>query len=242
VDIVIHAADEMLNPLAPIRLEGSTVYLWSARLDLAVGALQELQGYLSPDEQLRAARFRFECDQQYFIAARGLLRILLGRTLDIKPDQIRFRYGPHGKPLLASTPSQTLPKFNLAHSNQLVLYAMRFEGDIGVDLEHVHPLPDILDMAKSYFSPREVATLQTLAADLRLEAFFNCWTRKEAFIKARGDGLALPLDQFEVSLIPGEPAALLSIAWDPAEVACWQLASLCPAPGYIAAVAISRMK
>jgi 4'-phosphopantetheinyl transferase len=130
-------------------------------------------------------------------------------------------------------------RFNVSHSHSLALYAITRAREVGVDVEHIRPEIAQEKIAERFFSPREVTVLRALPTPLQASAFFACWTRKEAFIKAKGDGLTLPLDQFDVSLAPGEPATLLRTAWDPQEAACWALQDLAPAPGYRAAVAVA---
>ncbi|MBZ0307063.1 MAG: 4'-phosphopantetheinyl transferase superfamily protein, partial [Anaerolineae bacterium] len=127
--------------------------------------------------------------------------------------------------------------FNLSHAFELVLYAVGRGVSIGVDIEYLRPVNEFWDIARSYFSKREVAMLQTVPPNQQLEAFYNCWTRKEAYIKARGEGLSMPLNQFDVTLIPGDPARLLEIRGSRNEADQWQLESFIPQVGYVAALA-----
>jgi len=193
---------------------------------------------LTLDERARARRFRFPRDRDRFIVARGVLRAILGRYLGVDPGRLRFRYSPYGKPALAGPFEDEGIRFNLAHSQGIALYAVSRGREVGIDVEYVRA--DLADerIAERFFSPREVATLRAVPAEQRREAFFHCWTRKEAYVKARGEGLSLPLDQFDVSLAPGEPAALLSTPGDPPEVTRWSLQALNPGPGYVAALAV----
>jgi 4'-phosphopantetheinyl transferase len=192
---------------------------------------------LSEDEGARAARFYFQKDREHFIVARGLLRSILGRYLDSEPSTLRFSYSNYGKPALVGAEEAAL-RFNLSHSGGLALLAVTRGREIGVDLERVRP--DFVDdqIAERFFSPREVARLRALPPGVQLEAFFTCWTRKESYIKAHGEGLSLPLDGFDVTLTPGEPAALLSTRGDLREAALWSLRALHPWPGYVAALAV----
>ena len=192
---------------------------------------------LTVDERQRAERYIFERDRTHFVVARGLLRVLLGRYLRQEPQYLRFTYGPHGKPALATDTGGGALGFNVSHSHGLALYAVTRGREVGVDVERIRPEVAQEKIAERFFSPREVTVLRALPTPLQAAAFFACWTRKEAYIKAKGEGLALPLDQFDVSLAPGEPAALSHTAWDPQEAACWALQDLAPAPGYRAAVA-----
>jgi 4'-phosphopantetheinyl transferase len=201
--------------------------------------VDELAASLSPDERDRAGAFVRERDRRHFTVGRGVLRAILSRYAGIPPKQVRFCYGPHGKPALDEAHGGQTLRFNLAHSHDLALYAVTRGREIGVDLEWVgRPVPDAATIAEHYFSAAERARLRALPELLRHEAFYNCWTRKEAYLKARGEGLSLPLDQFDVSLAPGEPAALLSSHGDPGEVVRWTLWALIPGPGYVAALAV----
>ncbi|MBN1891064.1 MAG: 4'-phosphopantetheinyl transferase superfamily protein [Thermoflexales bacterium] len=224
------------EPPAELSLTNDEVHVWRAALDPPADSVRQLAQTLSPDEGERAARFHFERDRRRFIAGRGVLRALLGRYLGLEPERVCFRYGPRGKPRLADV--DDAPRFNLAHSHELALYAFALDREIGVDLEHVRPMPDAGQIAARFFSPGENAAWLALPESQRLEAFFNCWTRKEAYLKACGDGLARPLDQFEVSLAPGEAAALLRVPGQEEEAARWWLHALEAADGYIAAMAV----
>jgi 4'-phosphopantetheinyl transferase len=213
------------------------VHVWRASLGLPGPYLQRLQGTLTGDEIGRAARFYFQRDHDRFIACRGILRAILSRYLDIGPSEIRFGYSPYGKPELISAIYEQPFLFNLSHSHDLALYAIAADRRVGVDVEYIRPDVEFDALATDFFSPGEQAVIRALTGRQKQEAFYNCWTRKEAFLKARGDGIAYPLDQFEVSLAPGAPAALLRMREDPQEAARWSLQALTPGPGYVAAVA-----
>jgi 4'-phosphopantetheinyl transferase len=197
-----------------------------------------LSQLLSHDEQARAARFHFERDRRRFIVGRGALRIMVGRYLGADPDQLRFRYESHGKPSLSVEFNHCGLRFSLAHSNELAVYAFTRGRELGIDVEYIHSLPDAEQIAARFFSAQENVTLRTLPESQRLEAFFNCWTRKEAYIKAIGDGLSHPLDQFQVSLSPEEAARLLNVEGTPEETTRWSMTSFVPAPGYVAALVV----
>lgn len=209
-------------------------------MDQPAAEVQQLTQTLSSDERSRAERFHFERDRRHFIVGRGLLRTILGRYLGLRSSQLQFCYGPRGKPALAETVSESKAKlyFNLAHAAGLALYAVTNDREIGVDLEQIHPIADMDQIAERFFSAQESAALRALPPEQRQEAFFNCWTRKEAYLKASGEGLAQPLDQFSVSLGPGEPAKLVSIAGDFQEASRWFIQAFSPANGYVAAVAV----
>lgn len=213
------------------------VHVWRADLNIPAWRLNLLAQTLSSDEQQRAERFYFEQDRMHYIAGRGLLRTILGRYLDLEPSKLEFCYSSRGKPALVNTNSGETLYFNLSHSNGLALYAVTRSRSIGIDLEHVRPMPDAEKLAQRFFSPQEYAVISTLLPEQKQEAFFNAWTRKEAYLKATGDGLA-GLEQVEVSVTPGEPPELLSIQGDRQIASQWSVYQLTPAPGYIAALAV----
>ena len=221
---------------AHLKLSSGDVHIWHASLDCSASSVQKLEQIISEDERTRAARFHFQRDRGRFIVGRGILRSLLGGYLDVEPDQVEFRYGVHGKPYISEKLDEL--RFNLAHSHELVVYAFAYGREIGVDVEYIRPVPDFERISANFFSACENVELNSLPVEQRQEGFFNCWTRKEAYIKALGDGLAHSLDQFDVSLIPGEPACLLGVEQAPEEVSRWRLQAFTPTPGYTAAIAV----
>lgn len=222
-------------PPRPV-LEGA-VHVWCAPLDPAPEAVLHYRTLLAPDERTRADRFRFDQHRRHFTVARGILRTLLGRYLDVDPRRVEFGYGSHGKPSLGGSFADSGLQFNVSHSGELALYAVSLGRELGVDIEHVHPMDDAVEIAERFFSASENVVFRSLPATAREEAFFNCWTRKEAYIKAVGEGLSFPLHAFDVSLAPGEPARLLG-ARDAEQAARWTLRGLDPAPGYKAALVV----
>jgi len=194
---------------------------------------------LSAGERQRAARFAFDRDRRRYIAARALLRRLLGERLGERPEAIEFVYGRRGKPALAPRFAGSGLHFNLSHCDDVAVYAFARAREVGVDIEKVRPIPDADEIAKRFFSRRENLAYRALAAADRGPGFFNCWTRKEAFIKALGHGLHLPLGSFDVSLAPGEPARILRVGPRRGDDCGWRLASLQPAPGLTGAVVVS---
>jgi 4'-phosphopantetheinyl transferase len=208
------------------------VHVWAAELDH--GSEAAADRLLSPEERERAARFYFPRDRRRFAAARAGLRVLLGRYLKSDPSVLTFGYGPQGKPRV---PGVRL-RFNVSHSGGRALLAFALDRELGVDLEQERPLGDALALAERYFAPAETRVLRGLPESEIVPAFFRCWTRKEAYMKATGDGLTQPLDAFEVSLAPGEPARLLHVNGRPAEKQPFQLESLEPGAGFAAAVAV----
>jgi 4'-phosphopantetheinyl transferase len=227
------------SPDAPLALDANEVHIWHAALNQPAETINRLSHSLTPDETTRAARFRFQKDRDHFIVARGVLRALLGRYLNAAPADLRFSYTHYGKPYLAGPFHHTDLCFNVSHSHERVLYAFTRGREIGVDIEHIRPDVVTEQIAERFFSALEVASLRSLPAVTQPQGFFNCWTRKEAYIKARGEGLSLPLDQFDVSLLPDEPVALLATRDDPAEALRWSLHELPTDEGYIAALAVA---
>lgn len=212
--------------------------MWRAALDQPASQLAQLAGLLAPDEQLRANRFHFERDRQRFIAGRAILRTILGRYLGCNGTELLFDYGPHGKPALAKPATEPPLYFNLAHSGGLAVVALAHQQEVGVDVEQIRPLADMEQIAQRFFAAAEQAALLALPVEQRQAAFFNGWTRKEAYLKALGDGLARPLDQFCVTLAPGDPVRLVSINGAGDDASHWLLESFNPALGYAAAVAV----
>ncbi|HWG58375.1 MAG TPA: 4'-phosphopantetheinyl transferase superfamily protein [Candidatus Acidoferrales bacterium] len=210
----------------------SDVHVWRVSLPAVRADLPRFEASLSADEKNRAARFHFERDRNCYISARGILRELLGRYLHQVPRAIQLGYSAYGKPFLAGNNSDAGMHFNVSHSHDLVLLAFSREGDIGVDVELIRPEFSGDEIAERYFSARELQELRSLPPELRVEGFFLCWTRKEAYIKARGAGLQIPLDSFSVSLTPGAPVVLQS-----ADTTRWRLHSMEPGGDYAGAVA-----
>jgi 4'-phosphopantetheinyl transferase len=199
--------------------------------ELVVAGLERV---LSREELERASRFRFPQLTSAYVITHGVLRLLLARYLDRDPAGISFVQGVQGKPALSKAPPV---EFNLTHSEGMAAVAVTIGCPLGVDLEHLRPLPDMEEIAGRYFCPEEAAELLSLAPGEREQAFFRCWTRKEAYIKAVGDGLSCPLDSFQVTIQADMPARLVHIAGDRVAAARWTLHDLSLAPDYIAALA-----
>jgi 4'-phosphopantetheinyl transferase len=219
------------NPPPELLLEERSVDVWRASVDCSTLVLRGLESSLAGDEKSRAARFFFHRDREHFIAARGILRAILGAYLRCLPAEVDFAYGPHGKPALSSAGSGPSIRFNLSHSHGVAVYAFAQQRDIGVDVEKIRPEVAGEEIAGRFFSVREQAELGALPADQRAEGFFLCWTRKEAYVKARGSGIGIPLDSFDVSLTPGMPERLRS-----GDSSRWDLRCVQPADGYTGAV------
>lgn len=213
------------------------VHVWRASLDRMEGHLASLMRLLSPDERERADRFHFETDRKRCVVARGLLRLLLGHCLGRCANQVQFRYNEFGKPILADGLHPSL-QFNLSHSGDLVLIALSRGRALGVDIEQMRVDVAAKEIAARFFSADECWRLATVAQAVQCAAFFACWTRKEAYLKARGDGLSLSLAQFDVSFLPGDQPRLLATRHDPADVHRWTLHALEGGEGYQAALAV----
>ena len=234
----MNASPSWDSPPKTLTLPSNAVHVWRASLHVSASELRAFEDTLAVDERARAERFYFQKHREHFIAGRGLLRNVLSRYLDREPDQLRFRYNAYGKPSLTEETGAEGLCFNLSHSHEMALYALTRGREIGVDIEYFRPDVEVEKLAERFFSPREAAVLRALPEQLWKEGFFNCWTRKEAYIKAEGRGMSIPLSAFDVSLTPGEPAALLRSHNHPQETAHWSLQALNPAPGYAAALAV----
>jgi 4'-phosphopantetheinyl transferase len=204
-------------------------HVWCASLEVSPQTHARHYANLCAEERSRSLLLRYQHDRQRFIVARGVLRELLGRYLQTEPRQIRFVYNAFGKPDLGPEFANRL-KFNLSHSAGVALIAIA-AADVGVDLEYIRAQPDHADVARHFFSPAEFDALRALPSHRHAEAFFSCWTKKEAYLKARGEGLALPLNGFSVPLT-ADPAQA------PVDVHGWSLHTLRPAPGFAGALAI----
>ena len=227
------------RPFPPevLPLAGDEVHIWRAHLNKALSNLEYLASILEPNEREKAGRFCFEEHRRFYIIAHGVLRCLLSRYVDIAPDRLRLCYGEYGKPALVPECGGEWLRFSLSHSHGLALYAIARNREVGVDVERIQEGFAGEQIAERFFSRDETRALRLLPGHLQDEAFFNCWTRKEAYIKARGEGLSMPLYSFNVSLVPGEPAKLLATSADPQEASRWTLRELTPCDGYVGAVA-----
>ena len=207
-------------------MENGDVHIWLVPLDTRATCLQFLMASLSSGEVTRADRFRFAADRDRFVARRGMLRRILCQYIDTKPERFDYVLGPQGKPALAEPFADHPLRFNISHSGGQAVYAVTSHADVGVDVEQIDPARADAQVANQFFAPEEVASLQTLDAERWVEGFFNCWTRKEAYIKAVGGGLSIPLDAFVVSLLPSEPTELKRIDAEARPYARWTLQSL----------------
>lgn len=222
---------QWIAPVETPELPDNEVHIWRASLEVDSTTLRGFEGQLADDERIRAERFIFDRDRNRFIAARGILRDALGRYLRRPPQSIDFVYGSRGKPAISNGGSRHPICFNLSHSHGLALIGITKKREIGIDVELMRSEFAGEEIARRYFSAKEIDELSRLPAGLRTEGFFHCWTRKEAYIKAKGDGLYIPLESFDVSLTPGLPAELNS-----ADRSIWSLHSFPAGPGYVGAI------
>jgi 4'-phosphopantetheinyl transferase len=227
-----------LRPPSRLELIPPLVDVWIAHLNVSETLIQTLGTSLSADEHERAARFHFAKDRNHYIAGRGMLRSILGGYLNVGASELRFRYNGYGKPYLADDLKFEKLQFNVAHSHGLALYAVTIGREIGIDIERVREDFVTEELAERFFAPEEVKALTSLPPAEQRAAFFECWTRKEAFIKARAMGLSLPLDQFVVAFGPGIRPALVSAKDDSLAGANWLMRELRPANGYVGALVI----
>jgi 4'-phosphopantetheinyl transferase len=222
-------------------LTGREVQLYSVRLESSENNFGRAFSWLSPDEVERADRFRFDQHRRAFVLGRAVLRALVGSYLRIAPAEASFTYGPKGKPALCHTHAlreAACPlSFNVSNSGDLAAYAFTSDCEIGVDIEHRKRLIEIEGIARRFFAPEEVTELMGLSEAGRHDGFFNCWTRKEAYIKAVGDGLSVPLDSFQVTLQPGVPARMVALDGSAAAAQRWTFHAFTPAPDYSGAIA-----
>lgn len=225
------------QPDASLRLKDGEIHVWRTAVDAHFGEMEALRGLLCPDEQARAARFRYRIHRLRWIVARAVLRRILAHYLDTDPSELHFAVGPHGKPELTPTCNPAGIHFNISHSGNLALYAVGTVA-VGIDVERVKPTTDIVSLARRWFTPGENRGLNQLPLRLRPDGFYAAWTRKEAYFKARGYGLSHGVDHVEVSVDPRTPARLLAAVDDPAVPARWSLVDIRVDAPYRAALVV----
>jgi 4'-phosphopantetheinyl transferase len=231
----VNRGDRSKGDIRRVRLSADEVHVWRASLDRSPTDVDRLHLLLAADERERATRFRFDRDRSRYVIGRGLLRLLLARYGGLAPAEIRFAYSAYEKPSLLDGG----PAFNVSHSGSIAMFAFCAHGDVGIDIEIDEPDFASEQIAEHFFSPGEVAVLRSLPEAQRARAFLSCWTRKEAFIKARGDGLSLELASFDVSVAPTSEPAVLRTEWSREEPSRWCLRDLSNTElGYVAAVAL----
>jgi 4'-phosphopantetheinyl transferase len=228
-------SEEWIHPQPWPALADGEAHVWLAHLPAARGSIEQFEKVLSSDERARAAKFHFLEHRERWQMTRGILRLLLARYLDANASDIAFDYGPHGKPHLKHPPRSAL-HFNASHSGDYAAFALTRAGDVGVDIERVHEdMPRSDEIARRYFAPGEQRQLFALPESERARAFFTLWTRKEAFVKARGTGLFSGLDQFEVAL--NEPRVLSVMGADTGSLN-WSMVALPPVADYAGAIVV----
>lgn len=225
-----------LPPRATASFANDEIEVVVTRLDVGREAVLASATLLSDAERQRASRFAFDRDRRRFTVARALLRQLLAARLGVRPESVELVYGAHGKPALARRCADSDLRFNVSHCDDVAVYAFSRGREIGIDVEAIRVIRDADDIAGRFFSRRENEAYLALDPRDKPLGFFNCWTRKEAFIKALGDGLYHPLDAFDVSLAPGEPAKILRVDSTPGDDCGWRTESFSPASGFVAAV------
>ena len=223
---------------APVSVSPRTgeIHVWRVDLDQPDEVVQRFRSTLEDDEVHRADRFHFEKDRRAFTVSRGFLRHVLGRYLTTRPEALRFAYGPYGKPALNGEHKHNSLRFNMSHSRGVGLVAVSDTKEIGVDVEYIRPDFASEDIARRFFSSREVSAFNALSSELRVAAFFRCWTRKEAYIKAIGLGLSKALDGFDVTLAPEAPPELLRADED--DASRWSLSDIDVGSDYAAALVV----
>lgn len=223
------------SPSGSITASSDEIHIWRINLDQPDSRVEDLLKTLGLEERCRARRFHFDKDRRDFVVARGFLRSILSRYLEVEAADLRFCYGPYGKPAIDVKQNRGV-RFNLSHSHRMALYAVTRKREVGIDIEYIQPDCATQEIARRFFSAFEFDVFRALPLEARLTAFFKCWTRKEAYIKATGKGLSLPLNGFDVSVAPGEPATLLRTSED--EPQRWFLSDLDPQLGYAAAIVV----
>ena len=237
--IEIHKWDGFAGDRAAPTIPAGVARVWHWPLDVSALDVADLKKVLSPDEMERAERYRFDQHRNEFILTRAVLRIVLASYTAQSPESLSFDYSAQGKPALKNGPPDL--RFNVSHTEGLAVLALVREREIGVDAEKIRAQPDAQKLAKRFFSAREQLFLGKLSGDELQRAFFRCWTRKEAYIKAKGEGLSIPLHAFDVSLEEDQPAALVGTRPDPNEAGRWTLYDLSVGRGYAAALTVANV-
>lgn len=227
------------RPPANLELSVNHIDIWRTALDLPRQQIDKYASVLSPDELARVERFKLERKQREYIISRGLLRRVLSHVLKQDPSLFEFEYSDHDKPHLAVNRHGKPVQFNLSHSHEQTLIAVTLEHLIGVDVEYVRRNVEFKKLAARFFSAQEARDLSTYTEDNLPPAFFACWTRKEAFVKALGDGIAFGLSEFSVSVDPFDREVALTTHWDPDAASTWSLINIPAGPDYMAALAVA---
>ena len=222
----------------PLVLNPDEIHVWQASLELSDSQTAALLETLSPDEKMRSERYISGEAKNRFIAARGVLRNLLSRYLTKRAADIRIAYNENGRPVHAASGEKDQVIFNISHSGGKALFAFSAGIPLGIDLEIIRSDLDFVGIADRFFAPGEASALASLPEAARKDAFFLCWTRKEAFVKARGSGLHLNLNQVEVSLRPGEPPVIVRADEETSDLSGWSLHDIDAGNGFKAAIEV----
>jgi 4'-phosphopantetheinyl transferase len=221
-------------------LGADETHVWRASLDQPASVIAKFSRLLSQDEYKRAERFHRPIDRRRFIAGRGILRKIISAYLALAPDEVQFVYNKYGKPFISDDQNRRALSFNLSHSNGMALYAVAWGRRVGVDIEYMCEDFATLEVADRFFSKDEFEALKATPADQRAKAFFNCWSRKESYIKAIGMGVSYPLDGFTVSLTPDVAPSLLKVDADATEASHWNMYELNAGEGYADALIVEN--
>jgi 4'-phosphopantetheinyl transferase len=224
-----------------IGIDHNQTHIWKLNLDDVFDTYERFASKLNKVEAEKASRFYFEKDRVSYTITHGFLRLLLSDYLSLDPSQVNYQQNPYGKPFLEDESLNAAIKFNLSHSNRGAVIAISKGQELGVDIEfHKSDFP-LEEIAKRFFSTWEVGVLMSLPIGQRKRAFFDCWTRKEAFIKAKGEGLSMPLDRFDIEFFPGERARIVRTYDDPSEADRWSLENINTWSNYSAAVCVEGL-
>lgn len=214
------------------------MHIWQVALDVPEEGIRQLEGVLSRDEIERANRFYFARDRRRFIVARGELRRVLGRYLSAAPAEIRFEYNAFGKPALAADPQEMDLRFNLSHSEELAIIAITQSREVGIDLEFLKAETATTDIAQRFFAPGEIKQLNLASTEQQQALFYRFWTRKEAFIKAIGQGVSFPLDQVDTSEQMGEEWSMVKATEEGWAAQKWMGLDLALPDGFLGALVV----
>jgi 4'-phosphopantetheinyl transferase len=232
--------DDWNRPPVGLELGEDEAHVWRASLDQEAKVIANLAALLSRDEYQRAMRYHRATDRDRFIVGRGVLKRIISTYLALSPGELRFTYNEYGKPAVSEDQNDRAINFNLSHSGELALYAITKRRGVGIDIEYIREDFATLEIAEHFFSKDEVRSLKAAPIDQRTKAFFNCWSRKESYIKAIGMGVSFPLDGFTVSLAPNEAPALLNVGSDESEPSRWRMHELKAGEGYAASIIVEN--
>jgi 4'-phosphopantetheinyl transferase len=227
-------------PNKQTQINKGAVHIWRATLDLSSRDIRFFDENLSIDERIKAGHFRFDRDRNRYIVSFGILKSILGLYIGVEPGSVRISYGNHGKPRLSDADGKRNIHFNLSHSEELAIYVFARDYEVGVDIERIRELPEMNQIVDHYFSASERKVFLEMPSDKRRKAFFYCWTRKEALIKAVGYGLYQPLDKFTVPMAAGESASVPFFKGDSKQASSYVIEDFSPAPGYAGAIALEE--